>query len=241
MNLRVQEGRPIVDGVYVNGQGPFRFLIDTGSNVNFIETNLARKIGMNATFRTELASASGKTVVEGSTGNDVTLDSVKASGQELLFSNLDAIHSLSSDVQGVLGQWFLSQFDYVIDLKRKTLEFGKQNVLGTRVSFKLMNGRILIPTSLGDLVLDSGTARLVLFGVESGAVHGVRSEWQTVAGSQQVGMVSNSVLAIEGRTVWRGEAIAIPNRSDPGVAGLLPLGLFKMVYVCNSEGYTILE
>src|SRR5579862_8304020 len=51
VKLQVREGRPIVDGVYVNGHGPYRFLLDTGANVNLIETGLARKIGMNATFQ----------------------------------------------------------------------------------------------------------------------------------------------------------------------------------------------
>ena len=36
--------------------------------------------------------------------------------------------------------------------------------------------------------------------------------------------------------------MTMPSRTGkPGVAGLLPLGLFKVTYVCNSEGYVILE
>lgn len=30
-------------------------------------------------------------------------------------------------------------------------------------------------------------------------------------------------------------------RPEAGVDGLLPLGLFKTVYVCNSEGYVVFE
>jgi hypothetical protein len=56
VKLQAREGRPIVDGVFVNGHGPYRFLLDTGSNVNLIETDLARKIGMKATLHVELAS-----------------------------------------------------------------------------------------------------------------------------------------------------------------------------------------
>jgi hypothetical protein len=39
--MRVEDGRPVVNGVFVNGRGPYRFLVDTGSNVNLIETDLA--------------------------------------------------------------------------------------------------------------------------------------------------------------------------------------------------------
>ena len=38
-----------------------------------------------------------------------------------------------------------------------------------------------------------------------------------------------------------GDAVAIPDRSEPGVAGLMPLSLFRTVYVCNSERYIVFE
>jgi hypothetical protein len=35
--------------------------------------------------------------------------------------------------------------------------------------------------------------------------------------------------------------VAIPNRSEPGVDGLMPLSSFKTIYECNSEGYVVFE
>jgi hypothetical protein len=63
--MQVRDGRPVVDGVFVNGHGPYRFLVHTGSNVNLIETGIAWKIGMNATFQVDLASSAGKTQTPG--------------------------------------------------------------------------------------------------------------------------------------------------------------------------------
>jgi hypothetical protein len=54
-------------------------------------------------------------------------------------------------------------------------------------------------------------------------------------------MVFDKSLSIEGRRVWRGDAVALPSRGEPGVDGLLPLRVFKAVYVCNSEGYVVFE
>jgi hypothetical protein len=105
----------------------------------------------------------------------------------------------------------------------------------------MVNGRLAVSTSLGDLILDSGASRLVLFGVEPDIGLGGKREWRTVAGSQEVGVISIKPLVIEGRTIWRGEAVAITNRSEPGVDGLLPLSLFKTIYVCNSEDYVVFE
>ncbi len=237
--MQVVEGRPMVDGVYVNGHGPYRFLMDTGTNVNLIETNLARKIGINATFEISLASSAGTTQTSGSDGNEVALDSVKASEQKFLFTDLQAVRKIDPDVQGVLGEWFLSRFDYLLDLRGKRLEFGKQDRNGTRVSFKMVNGRTVVPTSLGDLVLDSGTARIILFGGDPGGA-GYRGIVQTFTGSQTIGSASRK-LVIEGRDVWHGDAVTMPSHTEPGVAGLLPPGLFKAIYVCNSEGYVVFE
>src|SRR5580700_7673760 len=94
LTLQIREGRPMVDGVYVNGYGPYRFLLDTGTNVNLIETGLARTIGMNADFQVDLTSALGKTQMPGSDGNEVELGEVRASGQKFLVSGLEAIHHL---------------------------------------------------------------------------------------------------------------------------------------------------
>ena len=241
VKLQVREGRPIVDDVYVNGHGPYRFLVDTGSNINLIETGIAKKIGMNATFRVDLTSSAGKVPTSGSDGNEVVLESAKAGEQKFLFSGLDAIHNSSPDVQGVLGQWFLARFDYTLDLRNKRLEFGKQDRSGAHSTFKMINARPVVTTSLGDLALDSAAARLTLFGVRPDSVPGFKSELRTVAGSQQIGLVSGKRLVIEGRKIWDGDAVAIPNRPEPGVDGLLPLGLFRVIYFCNSEGYVVFE
>ena len=184
VKLQVREGRPVVDGVYVNGHGPYRFLVDTGSNINLIETGLAKKIGMKATFQTELTSAAGKVPLPGSDGNQVVLDSAQSDGPKFLISGLDGIHNSSPDIQGVLGEWFLSRFDYTLDLGGKRLVFGKQDRPGTRIAFQVTNARPVVFTNLGDLVLDSAAVRLTLFGFEHSSVASFTSELRTVAGTQ---------------------------------------------------------
>jgi hypothetical protein len=238
--MRLSGGRPIVNGVYLNGHGPFRFLVDTGTNVNFIEANLARSIGLKATFRTQLTSSTGATSVSGGDGIEVLVDSAKAEAQRLLFLRLEAILDFAPDIQGVLGQEFLTRFDYSLDLRGKRLKFGKQDRKGTRAPFKMINAEPVVSTSLGDLVLDSGAGQLVLFGVQPDSGYGLKGELRTATGSQQIGLVSGRPLTIEGRKISRGDAVALPNRT-PGVDGLLPISLFKSIYICNSEGYVVFE
>ena len=238
VHLRVIAGRPVVDGVYVNGHGPYRFLVDTGTSMNHLEPGLAAEAGLRATFRTELASSLGSIVVPGIDGITVELGGLQADRQRFLFGGIDALHGLSDGIQGVLGQAFLSQFDYLIDLRGKRLSFGKQEAKGSRAQFQAVNGRTVVATNLGNLVLDSGAARLVLFGIE--ALIDGQSLMRTMAGSSLVGLVPRR-LTIEGRHVWKGQAVAIQKQEQPGVAGLMPIHLFRAVYVCNSEGYLVFE
>jgi predicted aspartyl protease len=227
-----------VDGVFVNGHGPYRFLIDTGSNLNFIEKRVADATGMAASLEVEVKSSAGKTRMAQSDGNEIALGEVTAHGQRLLVSTMKEIRSVLPEVRGVLGQWFLARFDYLLDIRGGRIEFGAQRRTGTRLPSRMLNGRIAVPTSLGELLLDSGAVNLVRFGVmpdRSGMKY-----LQTVAGGRLVGSVETS-LAIDGRNVWSGTAVAMPDTDEAGAAGLMPVGLFSKVYVCNSEGYVVLE
>jgi hypothetical protein len=102
----------------------------------------------------------------------------------------------------------------------------------------MVNGRVVVPTSLGGLVLDSGAGRLVLFGVESD--RGIDGRVLTFNGSGAIGSASRKLIIGE-RKVWQGDAVTMSSRTEPGVAGLLPLSLFRSVYVSNSESYVVLE
>jgi hypothetical protein len=135
-----------------------------------------------------------------------------AEAQQFLFIPLETIH-ITPDIQGVLGQEFLSRFDYTLDLRGKRLEFGKQDRNGTRAKFKMINAEPVVSTSLGDLILDSGARQLVPFGVHPNIGYGLTGELRTATGSQQIGMV----------------------------VGLLPLSLFKAIYFCNSQSYVVFE
>jgi hypothetical protein len=239
VRIEMREGRPVVDGVYVNGHGPYRFLVDTGATLNQIEPKLAQSIGLTETFQTSLRSSTGVTSTSGSEGHELRVGPITADAQVFLFAGMDAIHQLSFDIQGVLGQVFLSRFDYVLDVRARRMAFGRvePDGKGTRIAFQLVQGRPLVPTNLGLLVLDSGAHLLVRFGVK--AVEATY-EMVTVSGRTQLGTVF-STLVIQGRTLWRGDAIAVPQPAEADAAGLLPINLFKTVYVCNSEGYVVLN
>jgi hypothetical protein len=243
VKIQMIEGRPVVGGVYVNRHGPYRFLVDTGTTLNHLDPKLGQSIGLRPTFRTALLSSSGVSVATGTEGVEVEIqpdsERVKADGQTFLFAGLDTINRSFPGVKGVLGQAFLSRFDYLLDLRGKKLAFGKRepDAKKIRAPFQIVAGRPVVSTSLGSLVIDSGANWVTLFGIAGRAV---TREMVTMTGSVKAGTVARE-LVIDGRRLWRGNALTIPRPAEAVAVGLLPVSLFKAVYVCNSEGYVILD
>jgi hypothetical protein len=238
VRIRATESGPAVDGVYVNGSGPFRFLLDTGSNTNLISKRLAQQLALKTTFQTSFASLGRERMALGSAANEISLDSLEAGGQELLVADLDA--APSSGLEGILGQTFLARFDYVLDLKHKQLSLGGDALPGKRLPFRILNGRAVVSTSLGQMVLDSGAGAVVISTARLDSASARTALVQSAAGSQSVIMKAERLI-IAGRTVWRGDAIAVASPLGTGVDGLLPLRFFTAVYVCNSGGYVVFE
>ncbi len=222
----------------MNGHGPYRFLLDTGTQLNHLDPKLAKSIGLRASLRVEVISAFAVAQAPAAEGIEIALESVKAGAQRLVFSDLETVHRLGYDIKGVLGQDFLSRFDYLLDLRAKRLEFSKQDRTGTRAEFQTIHGQQAVSTSLGWLLLDSGTAWVVLFGVPAAPR---TNDILTLAGSAKAGTVPRKPLIIEGRTIRYDELVAVAGGNQAGVAGLLPVSLFKSVYFCNSEGYVVLD
>jgi len=100
-----------------------------------------------------------------------------------------------------------------------------------------VNGRSVVSTSLGSLVLDSGAHYMIRFGVRGTEDN---REIVSTTGSVRAGTIF-SRLDIQSRTFWRGEAVAVPESPETGVQGLLPISPFKSIYVSNSENYVVVD
>jgi hypothetical protein len=239
VKLHIEQGCPIADGVYVNGHGPYRFLLDTGSNTDFLAANVAKSIGLNATSQLDVTAVSSTASFPVSGDNRISLDSETAEGQELVLSSIAYLQNLLPGIQGLLGEPFLSRFDYGLDFRARTLEFRSPRPHGTHVSFESSGGRPFISTSLGNLILDSGAPRVVLFRPQAPTRRDKMRQMLTIAGTQLIEVVRDKSLSIEGKRIWEGEAVVVSNHSEPGVDGLMPLSVFQRIYVCNSETYIV--
>lgn len=214
--LTIRQGRPFVDGVYVNGSGPYRFLIDTGAESNQMDARLAQRLGLRAAYQVDVVSVTGMRRAGGAAGVQVRLGDAEASG-EMLFTGLEQVRELAPDTQGVLGQAFLRNFDYRLSLRERRIEIGYRDCAGMRVEMERDGAVPVVFTSAGRFIVDSGTDRPVLFGH-----HAER-------------------LYIEGSEVKLAGAHRVAKGGRMGVSGLLPASSFGAIYFCNSRGYMVFE
>jgi hypothetical protein len=229
-------GRPIVDQVFINGQGPYRFLLDTGAQTNQLQAALARKLSLQPSFRAALDTTAGTTLVKrGGTVSRVSLGAATAINQKFLFTELEAVRMLSPGIQGVIGQEFLSHFDYLLDFGNRRLTFGEAAPEGLKMETRVIDGRPAIKTSEGELVLDSGTDAAILqrggFG-EEGTI-------RTASGSAAVRVLGNLRIRIGGRE-YRPEMTLFAPQSLLEGDGELPACMFRELYISSSGHYVVL-
>ncbi|MGA2150338.1 MAG: hypothetical protein ABSH49_35910 [Bryobacteraceae bacterium] len=203
-----------------------------------MEASLAGKLGLAPSFQVALDTASGTTRVPGGRVAEVTPRNATAANQEFLFTTMEAVQALSPDIQGVLNQEFLSRFDYLLDFRGRRLVFSATAPDGRRIPARVIDGRMAIQTSCGDLVLDSGTQALVLF--HTPASSAPDGTIRTASGAGAVSMVQDATVRIGAKSYRPAMAAVAANPAAPE-DGLLPASLFGSIFVSNSAHYVIAE
>jgi len=105
-------GRLLTD-VYVNGQGPFNFLIDTASSRSLIFEHVRKKLGLTRSQPEQLLVYGINDVAE---AVPVKPDRISVGGEEVKGLTMGVLPETSSaDPDGILGVDFLSHYFVVLD------------------------------------------------------------------------------------------------------------------------------
>jgi predicted aspartyl protease len=240
----------IVVPVLLNGEGPFEFLLDTGANTTLIDAGLAARLGPQSLDRVSLVTAAGRQSLVRARLQSLTLGGRTLAGVEVLSADLRDLRLVDARIRGVVGWNFLSEFNFLLDLAGRRIEFGGDGTLarrldGPRHPFEEGEGMPMVgahfPQRSGDrlrLVLDTGVPRLALYGAKARAGSRARDEGQwvrvsTVAGSRKVLASLVEALQVGDETFRQLPALLMPDEETPETRiedGLLPLTLFRSVY-----------
>jgi hypothetical protein len=234
----------IVPGVYVMGQGPFRFLLDTGAQTCAVREAVALRIGVTPAWRVEMVTAAGSRLVPAASAGGVRVGAVEVAQIETLIGGMQGVREVSGDIDGVLGQSFLGRLNYLLDLRGGELTLGlpETAVSGARLPFVRIHDRPVVNVEVDGrmrrLGLDSGAEVLVLFGGGHPAL-GAATLLTNAGGA--AASVGTCVVKVGKRRFWLSSAETTALSPDGRVDGLLPASVFRSVYVNNEAQYVVLD
>ena len=241
----LREGMPFVDA-RINGRGPFRVLLDTGSGACLLTPDAARKAGLVFDHRSILATISGEKIIPGDSHARVQVGQTSQNDVEVIVTDLPAVRALDRKAVGVVGRSFLGRSAYLIDYERKRLWLGKDAIaqadqLPNSVKTLESDGRTVLPVMLEPggkawrLTLDSGASHLVVECDQAcPAVHEVQPDRRliTFLGDQPVVYGKLPHVKVGGSALPPVEAVLVDTpKTDSGDEGVLPAKWFSAVYV----------
>jgi len=267
--FRLVNRHQIILPVSVDHTGPYNFLLDTGTQMTMVDPALAAALHLETTGKAEVASVGMQASASFARIDLVEAGSHSVANQKVLVYDLANLQATGLNIQGILGEDFLEQFDMLIDNAHSILCLDgspamRAEVKGTHVALlapsQTQNGAplpssLIVPARLSDgmrpvrLKLDSGsnvpflynTSEYMALGAFRGqSLHGGASGSQrTFTALPPQDMKIGSVAVSHVTFVTLAGAQNDTRISD--FDGLLTMGLFKRVFIDHADHFAVLE
>jgi predicted aspartyl protease len=246
----------IVVPVMVEGQGPFRFLLDTGASQSVVAERLALRLGLKSEAMTLMLTPGGERVIQ-HVSRVATLQVGPVHAVDLLMTRLVGdLLKAARDVDGIVGQDVLARSTYTIDYRRRAVVWHADGAIpdGTRLRLDLIDGRAIVSLPRGTsargvlrMIPDTGADGIVLFAGPGRALPSVTpldiGLLRTVSGVQLVRRVL--LERFSAGQIELGDVIAsvVERRDTRGIDGdgLLPLHMFSAVTFDVAHGVLVLQ
>jgi predicted aspartyl protease len=242
----------VVLSVRLNGRGPFRLLLDTGSTHTSVSSKTAEAIGAPVVAKAPMGSVAGSRMtlvvrIDTLRVGPITVDDLLASVVEL------AEMPDGDGLDGVIGHDAPASLRYTIDFRRRQVVWFPADDMaarGSSLELKPSGGRFLLSlpqrNSFLRLVPDTGAASLLLFAPHSAlSITPLQAfaTLRTTSGTTDVRMATVRELRVGALTLRDVPAVvADRDGSEPdNVDGLLPLHLFDRVTFDGPGKRLILE
>ena len=163
VRLRDDANARMTVAVSLSGIGPYRFLVDTGSNRSAISTDVAARLGLDVGERADLHTVTGVRNVK-----TATVPNLQLSNSALRIVDAPVLEARHMGADGILGTDMLRSQRVVFDFEKRlmTIVPSEQRVPRESgeivVTGRLKNGRLIVTNASADnnsiiVILDTGS------------------------------------------------------------------------------------
>lgn len=168
----ILEAQPDADdrmtiGVAIHGEGPYQFLIDTGSQNTVLSTALARSLGLRTGPSTKVISLAG--VDEAETAR---IDSIDVGQRTFYDLTVPLLQDRHIGADGILGTDSLQHQRVVLDFDRNTIQIGDPHDFDRNGSYEITvrarkrSGQLIVTQAMIDgirtsVVIDTGSSSTI--------------------------------------------------------------------------------
>ena len=256
--FRLGDDGAVVVPVFVDGRGPLPFLLDTGASASAVLEGLARELALPPVARTSVVTTVGSHRCAVVRLGRVSLGAAQA--LNLLASVVPAsrLDLTGAAIQGILGQDFLSGFNYTLDYRRRRILWSAPGGPApdrdeVRLTLRRSRGRFLVELPQeGDRVVhfvpDTGANGLVVFdrpGAWALPAESLPGRYEVSDSSGRRAVEARRIRALRiGQLTLRDQVAAAISRPQSAATegdGLLPLHFFASVTFESREGYLVIR
>jgi Aspartyl protease len=271
LRLRLFQRSQIIVPVTINHSGPYDFLVDTGAQVTTVDPALAAELHLRIEGTTGLVGVGFRTRPSFAHLDTLEAGSHAVANTLVVVQNLEYLQAADPHIRGILGGNFLRYFDALIDYARPMLclddtKAMQSDMKGKRIALVtaphpdggvLSTEPLIIPVHLSGvatrtllLLLDSGINTPFLYNsgkdmaggfsvsvpIRDRGPDGVERVFAVLPPQDiQVGTLTFHQISFVTPAATRKD---IPHVE---VDGLLPIGLFRRVYISYADRFVVLE
>ena len=231
----------------IDGHGPFRLLLDSGSTHSSITERTARRNGARPIAQATMSSATGSRTFPVVAVDRLETGPIATPVQPSVVPDMP----VPGEADGLLGLDVLGDWRYTIDYRRQLVTWhrgavGATEVNITRLPLQMVAGRLVVDVILdgqpAPLVLDTASESLVLFARPGTAGWTGRARLDTLAAGATVEWGVIGRLQVGSASLFRVPAVRINRPVEPGApAGLLPTHGFSRVTVDGPGRWLVVE
>ena len=163
IDMDVESRRPMID-LMVDGEGPFRFVVDTGASLSVIDEGIAEELGLVVVGTQVLRSPGASREIHGARVQVGRLEAGTMRIEKPVLATMDLVGFSAGAIEGVLGRphfdEFLLTFDYPssrLVLTRGGLDASDPAVIGFDDSAGSIRFPIDVSGATVPMVLDTGS------------------------------------------------------------------------------------